>query len=168
MKRVCAWCGEGMDAPASPPNPLEPITHGICLPCSEKLLGESGETPIQVFLDSLDIPTFLAGGDMRVKRANSDILGLVGKEKAQVEDHLGGEVFECVNSFEPGGCGKTEKCSACTVRNTVTHTFDTGESQVQIPAILKVRQEGGPVEMKFHLTTEKVGDRVLVQVEPAE
>lgn len=81
---------------------------------------------------------------------------------------MGGDVFDCVNAKLPGGCGMTELCSACTVRNTVTHTYRTGESQIGVPTTLRVQQEGVTKEVVFDLTTEKVGDRVLVQVERAE
>jgi len=129
-------------------------------------LHESGGTPLNEFLTSLDIPTFLTDGNVRVERANADALALVQKDREQVEDHLGGEVFECVNAGLPGGCGKTEKCSACTVRDTVTHTYLTGESHIRVPATLRVQQKGGVEELSFYITTEKVGDRVLVQAEP--
>ena len=116
----------------------------------------------------MDFPTLLVDGEGRVRTANPDALAMVGKNQVQVEDQLGGDVFECVNASLPGGCGMTELCSACTVRNTVTHTYLTGESQIGVPATLRVRKEGVTEEIFFDLTTEKVGDRVLVQVEQAE
>ena len=116
----------------------------------------------------MDVPTLLVDGEARVRAANPDALAMVGKNQDQVVDQLGGDVFECVNAGLPGGCGMTELCSACTVRNTVTFTYRTGESQIGIPATLRVRQEGVTKDIFFDLTTEKVGDRVLVQVEPAE
>jgi len=143
-----------------------PVTHGICESCSIDLWGEVG-TPVEEFLESLGIPTLLVDGPGVVEGANSGVLGLVGKTQGEVDGRLGGEVFDCVNAGLPGGCGRTVHCSACTVRNTVTRTYTTGKSETRVPAILKVRPEGIPEEIAFYITTEKVGDRVLVQIESA-
>ena len=125
-------------------------------------------TPLREFLASMDVPTLLVDGDGRVRNANPDALVMVGKTHDQVVEQLGGDVFECVNATLPGGCGQTELCPACTLRNTVTHTYRTGKNQIGVPTTLRVRQEGVTREIFFDLTTEKVGDSVLVQVEPAE
>jgi hypothetical protein len=41
VRVVCAWCGTRM-SPASPIQPMEVISHGICLQCSERLLADFG------------------------------------------------------------------------------------------------------------------------------
>lgn len=166
MKRICAWCGKPMDGPSSGAPREEPISHGICHDCSRTLWAEVG-IPIEEFLESLDLPTILVDGEGRVRRASAEALGMVAKDREDVEGFLGGEVFQCVNANLPGGCGQTELCSACTVRNTVTHTYRTGEAQVRVPATLDVTDKGSPREMAFHLTTRKVGSKVIVQIEPS-
>jgi len=166
MLRVCAWCGEHLEEGQLDDASKNPVTHGMCTACSERLWRESGGTPILDFLDALDIPTLLLDSDTRVELANPDALELVGKSQAAVAKRLGGEVFDCVNAELPGGCGGTEICSACLVRNTVVACFETGQAFRQVPAALTVRREGSAQEMGFLLTTEKVGQRVLVQIEP--
>jgi PAS domain-containing protein len=166
VRRVCAWCGTGLGEKKIAGTPAHPITHGICESCSIELWGEAG-TPLEEFLDSLGIPTLLVDGPGIVRSANQGALEMVGKSTEEVDGKFGGQVFDCVNADLPGGCGRTVQCSACTVRNTVTLTHETGESQTRVPAILKVRPRGIPEEIAFYITTEKVGDRVLVQIEPA-
>ena len=79
-----------------------PISHGICHSCAERLWGEEG-TQLQRF---------------------------------------NGEVFDCWNADQPGGCGCTVKCSACMVRRTVLDTYDSGAGRARVPVTLKVRENG--------------------------
>jgi PAS domain S-box-containing protein len=51
--------------------------------------------------------------------AHNDKINLLG--------HLGGEVFQCLNSFSQPGCGKNRECSTCPIRSRVKHTFETKE-----------------------------------------
>jgi hypothetical protein len=164
MKRLCAWCGSDLDEEPSPKDFNHPITHGICELCSADLLRDRG-IPLGDFLGSLGIPTLLATGDWVVERANQGVLDMVGSSQGAVDGKLGGEVFECANATLPGGCGQTILCSACTVRKTVTETHATGESQIRVPVTLEVSPRGVLGEIAFLITTEKVGDRVLVQIE---
>ena len=166
LRRACAWCGTELGGEKSDCDPARPISHGICESCAIELWGEVG-TPIGDFLESLGIPTLLVDGPGVVERANEGALRVVGKSHEEVGGRFTGEVFDCVNADLPGGCGRTVHCSACTVRNTVTLTYTTGESQRRVPAILKIRPEGIPEELAFYITTEKRGDRVLVQIEPS-
>ena len=167
MRRVCAWCGKEMDAEEAAGGAAPPITHGICDPCSDALWGNVG-TPIERFLESLGIPTLLVTGDVVVEGANLLAREMVGPTQDSLAGKFGGEVFDCVNATLPGGCGQTVHCSACTLRRTVTETHTTGESQLRVPATLKIHPEGLTQEIVFYVTTEKVGDRVLIQIEPAE
>ncbi len=156
-----------MDPPGGGGAGTGPITHGICPSCAADLFEERQGTPLREFLESLEVPTFVVNAEGRMRAANSPTLEMVGKPWEEAEDHLAGEVFRCVNAELPGGCGQTELCSACTVRNTVTRTYETGRSQIRVPATLHVSRDGKTVAFELRLTTEKVGDRVLVQVEPA-
>lgn len=167
MQSMCAWCDHPLGSREGGAGEQHPITHGICRTCSEALWQESGGVPVLEFLQSLEIPTLLVDGDGRVDEVSPHVLSLLEKTQEEVANRLGGEVLDCVNAELPGGCGKTELCSACTVRNTITDTYRTGESHVRVPAALTVRGDGSSREMSFLLTTEKGGDRVLVQIEPA-
>jgi hypothetical protein len=58
-------------------------------------------------------------------------------------------------------------CAGCTVRNTVEHTYETGLSMIRVPATLTVDQGTGEETVALFVTTEKIGDRVLLQIETA-
>jgi len=166
VRKICGWCETELEGYGPEGGPDQPVSHGICRACARDFFGVSRGTPLPEFLASLDIPTFLTDGNFRFERANTEALSFVGKDREEVEGVLGGEVFECVNAGLPGGCGKTEKCSVCTVRNSVEHTHLTGESRIRVPSTLMIHGDGSVRERRFFLTTEKVGERVVVQVEP--
>jgi hypothetical protein len=116
---------------------------------------------------SIDLPVFLVDEDTVIRNASRTGLRVVGKDRRRVEDHLGGDVFECVNAQEPEGCGRTIHCSGCTVRRTVTHTFETGEAQDRVPATLKVGDPDHPSSIYFFVSTRKLNDGVLLRIEMA-
>lgn len=166
MKRLCAWCGESLEDLNGPAKDQRPITHGICPACAEALWRESEGVPLRDYLASLNVPIFLADGDGRVQGASPVALEMLDKTHEEVHRHLGGEVFDCVNSALPGGCGHTDFCSACTVRNTVMASYESGESHNRVPAALTIRRNGEVQEMSFLLTTERLGNGVLIRVDP--
>lgn len=166
MKRICAWCGTPLDdVPATGPANLW-ITHGICDDCRKVVLAAMS-IPLNSYLDSLPQPILLVDGESRVLDANAAMRRVTGDVSAQPEQRLLGEVFECVHAAEPGGCGRTIHCSGCTIRRTVTSTYETGEAHLRVPATLTVSAEGEPSAVQLYITTERVGDRVLLRVDEA-
>ena len=143
-----------------------PITHGICKKCMASLLGEVA-TPLQEFLESLEVPLLLVSGNLEVGALNPDALPWVEEEFDRVQGLLGGDVFQCSNARLEGGCGRTLNCSGCAIRNSVEHTHATGEALAGIPATLTTGpvDESTPIDLK--VSTEKVGERVLLRIEPA-
>ncbi len=162
MKRVCAWCHRPMGETPSG-NGNRSITHGICEDCLEKVLAQMG-VPLSEFLDALPQPVLLVDESAVVLDTNT-AARVMGGNGDRRDGRLIGEVFECVNSRKPGGCGRSVHCSGCTIRQTVEHTFHTGESRLRIPATLTVGAEDDPEDVALYVTTEKVGGRVLLRVE---
>lgn len=146
--------------------PDGPITHGICRDCLTTLMGEVG-TPLQEFIGSLDVPVVLVSGNVEVAAAHPEAFPWVDGESERVQGLLGGEIFQCVNASLPGGCGRTLRCSACAIRKAVEHTHATGEALERVPASLTTGSVGAEVPKDLQVSTEKVGDRVLLKIEPA-
>lgn len=69
MMRQCAWCKQDLDTGRPVTNPDQPITHGICAPCSANVTQPSRFT--QDFQDR-----FLAGqvDDTETIAAMSDLI----------------------------------------------------------------------------------------------
>ena len=164
MKRVCAWCGKTLEDPAGEAAADAPVTHGICKACKAELLGEVG-VPLQEFLDSLGAPVLLVSGDFEVEAAGRTPLPWLGGEMKRVEGLLGGEVFQCANASLPGGCGRTLNCTSCAIRGSVEHTFKTGGRLDGVPATLTAGPLAEETEIDLLVSTEKVGDRVVLRIE---
>jgi PAS domain-containing protein len=140
------------------------VSHGMCDACARRMEAGTRQTA-RDFLEQLDTPVFLTDDDVRIVAANSAARALVGKGDAEIEDRLGGDAIECVNAYKPGGCGNTVHCKACTIRNTVTETMNTGRPQHRVVAFQTLRTDDGEVEKQLRISTERAGTFVLLTIE---
>jgi hypothetical protein len=102
--------------------------------------------------------------DLMVSTANSRARAVLGKDSVEIEDRLGGEVIECANASLPGGCGGTEHCRACTIRNSVMETMSSGKSLKDVTAYKDIKTSQGTRRERFSISTERVRDLVLVKI----
>jgi transcriptional regulator with PAS, ATPase and Fis domain len=165
MRQICAWCKCELNA-SSPEmqNQNEPISHGICGDCTRNLLSDKAQ-PLKKFLDQFSPPVLLVDHQARVLASNNSGLTMLGKEHHEIENQLGGDVFDCRNADLPGGCGKSIHCKACTIRNTILETLKTGQSQQQVPAYPDLHSITKEDKVRFLITTEKVGQAVLLRID---
>ena len=155
MEIVCAWCGMSLsDTSTNAMNSEKKVSHGMCKKCFSRLTSESG-TSLREFLKALEVPIFLVGEDTEV----------VFSDYAEHEGLLSGDVLECAHARLPGGCGKTEHCAACTIRNAVTSTYDTGESILGVPGYQQIVKNGVPVRVPISVSTVMSPDGVVLKVE---
>jgi PAS domain-containing protein len=136
MKVICAWCHQELEADSHhESDPQAEISHGICLPCRTYFL--LGERPtLDEFLNRLAVPVVVVNAQGEVSLANQRALKMLGKSLDRVKGFKGGEAMECAHARLPGGCGNTVHCQACTIRNSVMETFETGRSLQRVPAYL--------------------------------
>jgi PAS domain-containing protein len=120
------------------------------------------------FLETLVEPVILVDGDVRFVAANTAAQRFVGKDPAMIYDRLGGEVLECVYADLPEGCGSTIHCEACEIRNSVTATLTTGENVQRAPAYQDLKTPEGVRRVRLLVSTEKVGDAVLLRIDDVE
>jgi PAS domain-containing protein len=165
MKVVCAWCRQELatdDQIAGDPG--SEISHGICPSCKDYFL--SGKRPtMDQFLDRLTVPVLLVDPQGEILFANKHALELLGKDLGGVRGHRGGDAMECSHARLPGGCGRTEHCKACTIRNSVMETFNTERSLLRVPAYLNRLTDDGTVRIRFLISTQKVDDTVLLRID---
>lgn len=164
---VCAWCGRDLEGGGSAVGE-QAVSHGMCPSCADLLSAELGVS-LERFLGGLDVPVFVvdvAGGG-RVIMSSEEGRALVGKDEAGLRDELLGDVFECANAALPGGCGRTVHCSGCTIRNSVEHSWATGEALERVPATLKPGGAGAPPKVALEISTERVDDKVLLRIHHA-
>lgn len=164
MRRICAWCKKELSPETVDGTTAGMISHGICDDCAKMLSNDPRKTAGQ-YLESLDDAIFLVGAGGRVVSANSAARSVVGKELTAIEDRLGGDVFECANADLPGGCGKTEHCKACAIRNSVEETLASGYGVERAPAHQDIKTASGVQQKRFLISTERVGDVVLLRID---
>jgi len=107
----------------------------------------------------------LVNGNVEVSFLNRKAQELVGKDVEHAQGKLGGDVFECVNARLPGGCGGTIHCSGCAIRNSVSATYETGESRIRVPAPLRKGDPDHPTTVDLIITTMKRNDAVLLRLD---
>lgn len=164
MEKVCAWCKSLIGYITTSVSTECNITHGICNSCADKLNAEMG-VDLSVFLNELEAPVVLVDKDGIVRNANNEAQSLLNKNIDQISDYPGGEVFDCIHSKEPDGCGNTIHCVTCTIRNCVMATFNSGVSLLEKPALLHTGDPEKPVKLDFLISTEKVDGFVLLRVD---
>lgn len=163
MKSICAWCKTDLGK-IKEDCETAGITHGICEKCMKLLLSENCR-PMREFLDTLSIPIIMVEPGTKIRTANKFARELLGKDLSEIEDHLPGDVIECVHSKSPGGCGSDIHCKSCVIRNSVTETFATGKGFRDVPAYPDIETLSKVKSVGFKISTEKFGDFVLLRID---
>jgi AhpD family alkylhydroperoxidase len=120
-------------------------------------------------LAGIETPVLLMQGNPRkVNTANKAALELFQKILPEVENHRGGQVFDCLHSFSDAGCGMDANCENCAIKGAIVDTFATGVPHAAVAATLPVRKAGELGYRAVQVSTEKVGDLALVRIERYE
>ena len=162
-RAICARCRN----PLPEEFPIGEISKGICDECAEQLLHYDA-VPLQQLIETLPVPIMAVNDDAVVLTANRTATELLGKELSEIQQQRGGNVMECNYAWLPEGCGRTVHCTGCTIRQTVMSTHEDGISRYRVEAYYDMRSENGPVRMKTFVSTEKVGDVVLLRIDDME
>ncbi len=164
MRSVCAWCGVVLRASGNQADAAEPITHGICRACADALLADL-TAPLDSSLERLAAPILVVDSDVTVIGANSQALAALAKPLEEVTGQRGGDVIGCQWSHQPGGCGRQVCCRTCAIRRTVSDTHSTGVARKAVPAYTDVVTPAGPRRLNLLISTEKLGDLVLLRID---
>ncbi len=156
----CGWC----DKELGPERSGGRLSRALCGRCRESFVFQMG-VPLQTLIDSLPAPIFVVDNDVRVKAANREGYALLKKGSEAVLEQLSGVVFDCAHAQLPEGCGRTVHCSGCAIRRSVYHTWETGELLVNVPATLKSARPGEAPEIALLVSTERMGDVILLEIE---
>ena len=163
MKTVCGWClaelkpedGKGGG-----------VSHGMCAECAAFIRANRPGRTLRSFLENLPVPVLAMDAEARVAVSNAAARTLLGRTAEEtVVGRLGGEALECAYARLPGGCGRTEHCKACAVRNAVMETHATGKPRDRVVAHQVLNAPGGPRRQRLLIATEKQGDVVLLRID---
>jgi len=163
MRKVCAWCKKDLSTKEDYATNGE-ITHGICSLCAIKVTSYEPRT-VKTLLNYLIEPVFIIGSDGKIKAANKSGQKMLGKSSADIENKFGGDAFECSYAKVKGGCGNTVHCKTCAIRNIVMNTLFTGQGYKDVPAFQSINTSAGTRILKFHISTEKVKESILLRID---
>lgn len=160
MTIVCAWCGRLIRGPEMPAE--APVSHGVCRECAREL--KADDHSLRAFLNRLEVPVVAVDGNLRLLTVSDSAAEWLQRDAAELEGLLGGEALACAHARLPGGCGQPICCRTCTIRRTVTSTYETGQGQANVAATVD-RAEDDSRPVAFRISTEKVGGYVLLRIE---
>lgn len=103
---------------------------------------------LSAVFEAVPTPTFLVDDDRRVHLCNRAARAFVGRDGEGVSASLKrqGAYMRCVHAAEhPEGCGHSESCSDCVVRQSVERALNGPERVVRRPANVEL-QRGSRVE----------------------
>ncbi len=118
------------------------------------------------FLDALDSPSLLIQANQKkVLTANQQACKLFGKDLSQIEGRRGGQVIDCLHAHKDDGVCKDTNCQNCKLRDTIEKTFATAQSHDGVQTLLDVKKKNKIQPYFMQVSTEKIGDLVLVIVD---
>lgn len=130
----------------------------------EELLNRNA-TLAAIFENAPNI-VMLVNDEGRVVDINRAGIEFAGRKKEELLGLLGGEVFQCLNSFDGEGCGKNAECTDCPVRSRVERTLETGEPIYDEEGEFEIRRYGETVRLHLLISTSPIktseGRQVLV------
>lgn len=163
MARICFRCKRELQ-PQEENRTATVITQGLCSLCTAQL-SQGISATVKELLNIINEPVFVLDSRGIVKTANESGLKLLGKGIPDVKGYLGGEVFDCAFANLPEGCGRTEHCKTCAIRNIVMDTLAHGRGYTNVPAFQNIRTPSGDRIMRFYVSTEKVDDQILLRID---
>ena len=119
---------------------------------------------LNTILDKIPFPIFLMDDDVRIHVYNLAAISLIDIELYRVNKVGCGDAFNCVYSM-PDGCGGSEACKECVIRNSVRKSYGGSKVVREKTDIQLVR--GNKVEqIQMLVTTEplKYNDELYVMV----
>jgi PAS domain-containing protein len=108
---------------------------------------------IESILNSIPLPIFVVDEDVRILWFNQSASPLLNLEPDLVLLKRCGEVFHCVHAVESSaGCGNTEFCKACPIRNSVQLSIN-GQRVLRQKHKMRMVGKDRAVEINLLVTT---------------
>ncbi len=161
MELQCAICNEDYIV-FNEEISQRPVSHGICEKCFSSL--NTSQTSINDLINGLEVPILLVNQDGTIVSNNFNASDKLRKTPEQIEGNPGGDVVGCAYSDLPEGCGHTIHCTECTIRNSVMETFESEKGVLLRKAYQYIKTSNGTQYTELLISTEKIGDLVLLQI----
>jgi signal transduction histidine kinase len=112
---------------------------------------------LQSIFDAVNVGMLLIDENGAVRRVNDTVSRWFGKDLDMQLGVQPGDLVGCIHAIgQPSGCGHTEHCLACPIRNTFESVFRTGEPIHDIEAEAHVLLGGKPVELWLEASADPI------------
>ncbi len=109
---------------------------------------------IRKIFDAIPSILLLADDDVRILRLNAAAAGLLGVGIGDIHHQRGGEILHCIHATEvPEGCGYSENCKECVIRNSVKQSVSGATVYRQKTKMELVKNDGKITGKHFLVTT---------------
>ncbi len=119
---------------------------------SEKKLQRHSDNLKAIFNSTPNI-LVLVNEDVRVEMINHSGVMFTGRKEEDLLGLLGGEVLNCLHSFDGKGCGRNSDCSTCSVRTRVTSTLETGQPHKEKEGQMTLLVDDQEISMDLLIST---------------
>jgi hypothetical protein len=136
---VCSYCRNVIGEK----EPLEnkAFTHSICLACWDYHMPQMLELNLSEHLDTYESPVIMVDEEGRVIGINKAMAAFLNTTKEQSLGLLGGELLRCRYSCLPEGCGNTQHCATCSLRQTFTQSRVQKKDLLEVPASVDLKDQ---------------------------
>lgn len=120
-----------------------------------EIIIQQSEAELAAIYNYTPIVILLLDKERRIRKINKFALNFTDRREEEVFGIHGGEALRCLYSIkDPRGCGFSEQCQECIIRNTVLDTFNTKIPHINQEATLYLLP-GGDIN-KVHLLISTV------------
>ena len=122
---------------------------------------------LEALFNNAPMVMFIVDRDRRLRRLNEAAVVMTRRTQNKSIGLRGGEALRCVNALgDPRGCGYSDACESCVVRNAVLDTFRTGQDYRSVEGQIPYTAESGTEVLHVLVSTTllKSPDRESVLV----
>lgn len=106
----------------------------------------------QNLFNAIPLPIFIVDADVNIQYMNRAAIEAYGLSE-RFYNMRGGDALICINSTKtPAGCGHSEECADCVIRNSVLEAFKGGRAYKRRMAMTTLK-EGRKVYIQLLITT---------------
>ncbi|WP_289054386.1 PAS domain S-box protein [Carboxylicivirga marina] len=113
---------------------------------------------LNAIFENAMVALILVNDEGKVVNINRTGLEFTGKKKDEVLNRLGGEVFNCINTWQDGKvvCGSGTNCNNCSIHSRVQKTFETGETHYKEEDVLYISDNDHSKRLDLHISTSLI------------
>lgn len=106
-------------------------------------------------LKALPLAVVITDVSCRIVKINATAQDFFGLSDAEAHSHLCGDVFKCINSRLPQGCGSTQYCPKCVFRKSIDAVF-RGENVTRHKGDFAIYKDGEVQRLSLLITAAPI------------